>query len=110
MQHVDLQNDRWYRLSLVEQMANIGSEIERAIKWKNKGNSEYGTMANIRALELFDLTLNDKRHGEGMKEIARARELWLDYFVGDNQYGQTEEEWKKYFHAFTFASRNKPRS
>jgi hypothetical protein len=106
MQHTDLQGNRWYQLSLVEQMANIGSEVERAIKWKSKGNIEYGNLANIRALELFDLTLSDSRHGKGIKEIARARELWLDYFVGENQYHQTEDQWKKYFYVFTFAARN----
>ena len=107
MQHVDLQNNRWYELTLVEQMANIGSEIERAIKWKNKGNSDYAGLANIRALELFDLTLNDKRYGKGIREITRARELWLDYYMGENQYSQTENQWKKYFLGFAFAARNK---
>jgi len=107
MQHTDLKTDRWFKLSLLEQMANIGSEIERAIKWTNKNNPEYGNLANTRALELFDLTLQDKRHGSGLKEIARARELWLDYFVGANQYRQTEEQWHRYIYSFTYASRNK---
>lgn len=105
MQHKDLAGRRWYALSKVEQMANIGSEIERAIKWKKKGNGEYANLANLRALELFDLTLGDRRYGKGLKEVARARELWLDYFVGDNQYLQTEEQWKKYFLSFAVASR-----
>lgn len=106
MQHKDLQNDRWFRLSLVEQMANIGSEIYRALNWKQKNNTPYANAANIRALELFDLTLADRRHGAGTKEIARARELWLDFFIGENQYGQTAQQWQRYFFAFTYAARN----
>lgn len=107
MQHSDLQTGRWLKFSLVEQMANIGSEIERAIKWKDKKNHLYANLANSRALELFDLSLSDMRHGAGLKEIARARELWLDFFVGNNQYSQTASQWHKYIHAFTYAARNK---
>lgn len=105
MQHKDLTGSRWYELSKEEQLANIGSEIARAINWKKKGNQEYANLANLRALELFDLTLGDIRYGKGLKEVARARELWLDYFLGDNQYQQTDEQWKKYFLAFALASR-----
>lgn len=110
MQHVDLQHDRWFKLSLVEQMANIGSEIERAIKWRDKHNQPYALLANQRALELFDLSLMDSRHESGIKEIARARELWLDYFIGANTYHQTASQWQNYFRAFTYAARNQPSS
>ena len=106
MQHKDLSQSRWNTLSLVEQMANIGSEIERAMKWKEKNNPLYASQANGRALELFDLTLADSRHGAGLREIARARELWLDYFLGDNQYHQRASQWQKYFYAFAYCARN----
>jgi len=56
-QHKDLADGRWAELSFCEQMANIGSEVERALKWKEKGNLEYGEKAFFRALELFDLTI-----------------------------------------------------
>lgn len=107
MQHGDFQTGIWSKLSLVEQMANIGSEVMRSMSWKKKNNIEYANMANFRALELFDLTLADTRHGAAIKEIARSRELWLDYFLGPNQYKQTSDSWKKYFLAFTYAARNK---
>ncbi len=100
MQHKDLDN-RWHTFSIAKQMANIGSEIERAIKWKLKGNHAYADLANIRTLELFDLTLNDPKKITGFKEIARARELWLDFFIGENQYHQTDQQWQKYIYAFT---------
>ena len=105
MQHVDLNQTHWFSLNLMEQMANIGSEIERTIKWNSKHNREYADMANNRALELFDLTMSDKKNKTGLKEIARARELWLDFFVGDNQFGQTENQWHKYFLGFNIAAR-----
>lgn len=107
MQHKDLASNRWFKLSLVEQMANIGSEVFRALKWKANLNPEYSSLANIRALELFDLTLNDKRHKNRLKEIARARELWLDFLIGNNQYNQTSEQWQNYFLGFNNAARIK---
>lgn len=105
MQHSDLNQKYWSSLSLIEQMANIGSEIERTIKWSSKKNREYANMSNNRALELFDLTLADKKNKTGLKEIARARELWLDFFIGDNQFGQTTDQWHKYFLEFNIAAR-----
>ena len=31
-------SNRWQKLSFFEQMANIGSEVERAINWRGKDN------------------------------------------------------------------------
>ena len=96
----------WGKLSLVEQMANIGSEVIRCLKWKSKGNSEYADLANIQAIKLFDLTLGIPSDFAQLKEIARARELWLDFYSGSNQYHQTADQWERYFLAFNFAARN----
>jgi len=38
IQHKELAEGRWKDLSLCEQMANIGSEVSRTIKWKEKQN------------------------------------------------------------------------
>ena len=37
-QHKELSQGKWQKMSLIEQMANIGSEVERAINWKNKND------------------------------------------------------------------------
>ena len=107
MQHKHLQNGRWVDLTLVEQMANIGSEVIRAIKWKKKQNSEYSEMAFIRALELIDLTIADRKNRNRLKEILRFREFWVDYIVGENDYKLTDEFCEKYFYAFNYAARLK---
>jgi len=49
-QHRELAAGRWFGLSLIEQLANVGSEVIRAISWKNKNNLEYSRMAFERAL------------------------------------------------------------
>ncbi len=103
--HPSLSEGRWFGFSLCTQMANIGSEVERAISWGRKGNKNYQQLAFYRALELLDLTLRDPRHRHRLRELARVREVLADYFAFDNEYRSTEEQWKKYFHSFTYAAR-----
>ncbi len=95
----------WEKKPLVEQLANIGSEVERAIRWRKKGNSAYAQLAFERALELIDLTLEKKLAFSTAKELARAREALVDDFVGENTYHSTDESWQRYFGAFTWAAR-----
>jgi len=45
VQHSELAAGRWVTLSFIEQMANVGSEVERARKWREKGNSDYSRLA-----------------------------------------------------------------
>jgi hypothetical protein len=66
-EHKNLAAGRWNSLSFFEQMANIGSEVERAIKWKEKGYIEYGRMAFDRSLELLDLARADKKISRGLR-------------------------------------------
>jgi short subunit dehydrogenase-like uncharacterized protein len=104
VQHPSLAAGRWQTFSLMEQLANIGSEIERALNWRNKNNSEYSRMAFARALELLNLTIADPRHRRRLKEITRLREALLDFFLGDNEFHSTEKSWRSYFYGFAYAS------
>jgi hypothetical protein len=96
------------RLSIAEQLGNIGSEISRAVRWTSR-NPAAAQAALFRALELFDLTLADPRHRESrcrLREIARAREVVVDFFVGGNEYGSTATSLQKYFDAYAVAARH----
>ncbi len=105
-QHKNLASGRWFELSFFEQMANIGSEVERAIKWKNKNNAEYSRLAFKRALELLELTAADKKNKKRLKEIMRVREVLADYFAFKNEYHSTDKAWQNYFYAFNYAARH----
>ncbi len=106
-QHRELAGGRWNKLSLLEQMANVGSEVERAISWRGK-DRRYSRMAAERALELVSLTIADSRNQSGgLKELTRLYELLVDYFFGDNRYGSSDKSWRNYFYAFNFAARRK---
>jgi hypothetical protein len=98
----------WHKLSLIEQLGNIGSEILRCLKWQTR-NSAYSEIANTRALELIDLTLNQKLTASEYKELCRMRELWLDFYLGVNQYHQLSRQWEKYFLSYNYlAQKTRP--
>jgi hypothetical protein len=105
-QHQQLADGRWQKLNLIEQLANIGSEVERAILWKEKGDLSYSQMAFKRALELLDLTLMDPKNKKRLKEPCRVREVLVDYFAGKNIYHSSDELWQKYFYPFYLAARS----
>lgn len=102
-QHKNLAQGRWFTLSFFEQMANIGSEVERTMKWREK-NEEYGRLASDRALELLDLTISDRKNQRRLKELFRLREVLADYFYFDNIYESTDRKWHNYFDAFNYAA------
>jgi len=104
IQHKDLQK-RWQKLSFFEQMANVGSEVERALNWQEKGNREYSVLAFERALELLDFTTEGIKEVHRLKELKRVREALVDYFTQFNCYGSTAQLWRNYFYAFNYAAR-----
>jgi len=96
--------DRWFKFSLVEQMANIGAEIGRAINWREKDKKESQAFFE-RGLELLDLTIEDRKNKKRLEELLRVRETLADYFCFDNIYGSTDKKWNNYFYAFNYAAR-----
>ena len=102
-QHQELAGGRWQKMSLAEQMANIGSEISRALNWQKKGNTEYQQKAVDRALELLSLSLSAGHSLARTRELARVYEAVVDYFYGDNQFGSDEGLWRRYFDPFVIA-------
>ena len=104
-QHRQLAAGRWEELSFVEQMSNVGSEIERSINWRAKGRPDYAMRAFERALELLDLTIADPGNRSRLRELLRVREALADHFAFDNAYRSTDEDWQRYFRFFLMAAR-----
>src|SRR5262245_25937751 len=105
--HRDLAKGEWFTLSIAEQLGNVASEVSRAIRWAAK-NRASARSALDRALDLIGLSLDDPRHRASiarLREIARAREVVIDFLDGPNQYGSTAASLQKYFDAFAVAAR-----
>lgn len=105
IQHAGLAAGKWESMPFVEQMANVGSEIERTIKWKKKANNDYAMKSFERALELIDFTIRDEKNKKRLKELLRTREAICDFFYFDNEYQSSEMIWHNYFLSFAFAAR-----
>ena len=114
MQHKCLEDGRWAEMSFMNQMANIGSEVGRASKWKKRGKTEMANNAFERALELIDITIKFGRsnatESEGsrksmLRELCRLRECFCAEFLSEdlNAIDLTE----KYFMHFALAQRIK---
>jgi hypothetical protein len=102
---------RWERFSLLEQMANIGSEVERAIRAHEASNESRWMNALTRALDLFDLTAASPRwRGPRRREILRAREEFCRLFFDPDISPQSAAGLKRYFLAFAVAARRKDNS
>ena len=102
-QHASLAAGRWFELSLAEQLGNIGSEYERAWRWKRQGRQDYFEKAFARMLELLDLTLADRRwHNHRLKELTRLREQTCQEFNNEQRPGLS-----KYFLYFGILARSR---
>jgi len=102
--HRELAAGRWRALSLAAQLANVGAEVGRIVRWRGT-DERLAAAAFERALELLDLTLADPRWHGRLRELARARELLCDAVSGGPEYGTTLAELDRYFLAFAVAAR-----
>ena len=105
MLHKGLTKDKWCKLTLAEQLGNVGSEFERAWGWREKGQEQLSRNAMDRMLELLDLTITDKRwYGPKLKELTRLREeIRREYF--EENVLSPSHDLRKYFLSFAVLAR-----
>ena len=101
-QHISLASGRWFALSFLEQMGNIGSEVHRALEWQERDQGIFNRAID-NALELLDLTIRDTRWRGRLKEVSRVREFLCDVVFGQGQYA-TLEDFDEYFLSFAIAT------
>lgn len=105
--HQEMATGRWHTFTLAEQMGNIGSEVHRAIQWRQRGEEANFQHAFERALELFDLTLGDPRWNAARKrEIGLSREVFCDALWGVNEYHTNLASLDNYFLQYGIAARS----
>lgn len=108
--HPSLAAGRWHTLSLAEQLGNVGSEVERALRAHAAGRADRLERALDRALELFDLTATDPRRTEPQRrEVLRAREQFCRVFFDETAEPGLADFLRRYFLEFAIAARARPR-
>ena len=106
--HASLAAGRWQTLTLMEQLGNVGSEVERAIRAHEQRRTDRFENALARALELFDLTAADRRWKlHQRREILRAREQFCRVFYDDTAEPDLAAYLRKYFLQFAIAARRR---
>lgn len=102
--HKNASQGTWFALSAAEQLGNIGSEVHRAFAAQDKDQPRYNN-AVFRALDLFDLTLEDKRHrGARRREVGLVREIFCDAVFGKHEYHTTLQDIMRYLDQFAMAA------
>ncbi len=96
---------RWGTMPIAEQLAHVGSEVERTLRAHEAGNGPRRDQALARALELFDLTAADPRwQGPRRREILRTREDFCGHVLGERPPGASVGL-RRYFLAWAVLAR-----
>ncbi len=104
--HPDLAAGRWFNLSLANQLGNVGSEYERALNWKGRGDKDRFEQAFARLLELLDLTIVDPRwKNHRLKELTRLREVICDELFNETHEFNHPTDLREYFLYFGILAR-----
>lgn len=100
--------NRWKSMDFMTQMANIGSEVGRTLKWKQKGNTVLARSAFIRAIDLIDLTIKVGRTDASassrdamLREVLLARDQFCEEYLSDDVNALAKSE--RYFSHFAKA-------
>ncbi len=79
--HKNLSQERWQSFDKQTQILNIASELSRAKNWLLKEDNQEVNNCIERALELADMTINDKKWRKGLKEFFRWRNLLALFYI-----------------------------
>jgi len=86
-------------MSLKQKMGNLASEVAKSFYWKEK-DEKTATETAQRALELFDLTIDDLAKSPGLGEILKLRSVFCDTFFNLEQFNNSEQAINNYFLPF----------
>lgn len=90
----------WFSMPVGVQISNVGSEVHRAIRWKNKGDTQKKISFCTKAIEFLELMKTDPKNKHRTRELDSCIDELKDYFMGENQFSTTEEQLIRYYDAF----------
>ena len=90
---------RWFNLSLVQQMVNIGNEVKRALQFPSDSNKR--AMFLNRAIQYTQLTMEDPKNTHVLPELLISKEVLEDY-CGEHKLACTEGQVIGYYQAYQY--------
>jgi hypothetical protein len=98
---------RWAAMTIFEQMGNIYSEVGRSIAAKQRRKQQDCDYAVIRALDLFDATVDGlvKQKSVRTKEVLRAKDQYLHAIYDPHTTPEVFTSIDRYFMQYAIAAR-----
>jgi len=93
-------NVKWFNMTIGMQISNVGSEVARAIRYKNKNDEQKKINFCNKAIEFLEIIEQDPKNAHRKGELDFCIEELKDYFLGENYYNTTDEMLTKYYDAF----------
>ena len=84
------------------QISNVGSEVNRALRWRKAGNRQREIAFCEKAIEFLNIMKQDPKNKHRSGEIDACIEELKDFFLGSNEYNTTEETLIRYYDAFLY--------
>jgi hypothetical protein len=104
--HPELASGRWFTFSIAEQLGNVGSEYERALRAKGQGDEVRFEHALARLLELLDFSIADPRwRNQRLRELCRVREIVCDQLCSERPEPWSLPDLRDYFLNFGILAR-----
>lgn len=99
--------ERWAKLDIFNQMGNIYSEVGRSFKTREQTDTTNHDEALARAIDLFDATILAliRKKSPKAREVARSKEQFLTVLLDNNASQQTIQSLDRYFMQFAIAAR-----
>jgi len=99
--------ERWSKMSLFDQMGNISSEVGRSFNAKRRNNDVDRMQAVARAIDLFDATSASLIVAKSprLKELLRAKDAYLAAVFNQVSSAQDDQAIEKYFMQYAIAAR-----
>ncbi len=92
-------SEKWFKLSLVQQMVNIGNEVKRALKFSSDPDKK--NMFFDRAIQYTQLTIEDPKNVHVLPELLISKEVLEDY-RGEHHLACSGEQISRYYQAYQY--------
>lgn len=98
--------ERWSKLTIFEQMGNIGSEVGRTFLAGKRNDATSAEQALVRALDLFEATTAPllKHKSPRAKEVLRAKEQFLQIYADKMFHSPQAKSLDRYFLNYAIAA------
>ena len=91
-----------FKMSFEMQISNVGSEVHRAIRWRDRGDEKGKIEFCKKAIEFLEIIKKDPKNEHREEELDfRIGEL-EDYFLGDNTLDTTDDKLIEYYDAYLY--------